>query len=232
VPGVSGAVKLNSKVIAPISKNTETEISVSAFDLPSENVVSKVAVEIEEPIETTETIEETVVEETTQPIEETIQEVKEEIQESTVLEVEREVVSLPVYDIKLEFEKPVKIIKTLYDKVFSKSSGFKPEYAETVGDLIFYLSYKLKSISASLEFDKAFSIKDYKLPSKYQSGYIPLALKLALWCEQKGLLSVSDDLLYEISSVYLKSASSASVSVSEEMLASIFFQEYEYLFRK
>ena len=198
--------------------------------MPSENVVSKVAVEIEEPIETTETIEETIVEETIQPIEETIQEVKEEIKET--VDKEREVVSLPVYDIKLEFEKPVKIIKTLYDKVFSKSNGFKPEYAETVGDLIFYLSYKLKSISASLEFDKAFSIKDYKLPSKYQSGYIPLALKLALWCEQKGLLSVSDDLLYEISSVYLKSASSASVSVSEEMLASIFFEEYEYLFRK
>ena len=224
MPGVSGAVKLNSKVIAPISKNTETEISVSAFDLPSENVVSKVAVEIEEPIETTETIEETIVEETVQ------EKIEQEIKET--VDKEREVVSLPVYDIKLEFEKPVKIIKTLYDKVFSKSNGFKPEYAETVGDLIFYLSYKLKSISASLEFDKAFSIKDYKLPSKYQSGYIPLALKLALWCEQKGLLSVSDDLLYEISSVYLKSASSASVSVSEEMLASIFFQEYEYLFRK
>ena len=224
MPGVSGAVKLNSKVIAPISKNTETETSVSAFDLPSENVVSKVAVEIEEPIETTETIEETIVEETVQ------EKIEQEIKET--VDKEREVVSLPVYDIKLEFEKPVKIIKTLYDKVFSKSSGFKPEYAETVGDLIFYLSYKLKSISASLEFDKAFSIKDYKLPSKYQSGYIPLALKLALWCEQKGLLSVSDDLLYEISSVYLKSASSASVSVSEEMLASIFFEEYEYLFRK
>lgn len=224
MPGVSGAVKLNSKVIAPISKNTETETSVSAFDLPSENVVSKVAVEIEEPIETTETIEETVVEETVQ------EKIEQEIKET--VDKEREDVSLPVYDIKLEFEKPVKIIKTLYDKVFSKSSGFKPEYAETVGDLIFYLSYKLKSISASLEFDKVFSIKDYKLPSKYQSGYIPLALKLALWCEQKGLLSVSDDLLYEISSVYLKSASSASVSVSEEMLASIFFQEYEYLFRK
>lgn len=224
MPGVSGAVKLNSKVIAPISKNTETETSVSAFDLPSENVVSKVAVEIEEPIETTETIEETIVEETVQ------EKIEQEIKET--VDKEREDVSLPVYDIKLEFEKPVKIIKTLYDKVFSKSSGFKPEYAETVGDLIFYLSYKLKSISASLEFDKAFSIKDYKLPSKYQSGYIPLALKLALWCEQKGLLSVSDDLLYEISSVYLKSASSASVSVSEEMLASIFFEEYEYLFRK
>ncbi|MBR2322899.1 MAG: hypothetical protein IKA54_04830 [Clostridia bacterium] len=226
MPGVSGAVKLNSKVIAPISKNTETETSVSAFDLPSENVVSKVAVEIEEPIETTETIEETIVEETIQD------EIEHQVQQTAEEVVECEVVSLPVYDIKLEFEKPVKIIKTLYDKVFSKSSGFKPEYAETVGDLIFYLSYKLKSISASLEFDKAFSIKDYKLPSKYQSGYIPLALKLALWCEQKGLLSVSDDLLYEISSVYLKSASSASVSVSEEMLASIFFQEYEYLFRK
>ena len=224
MPGVSGAVKLNSKVIAPISKNTETETSVSAFDLPSENVVSKVAVEIEEPIETTETIEETIVEETVQ------EKIEQEIKET--VDKEREVVSLPVYDIKLEFEKPVKIIKTLYDKVFSKSNGFKPEYAETVGDLIFYLSYKLKSISASLEFDKAFSIKDYKLPSKYQSGYIPLALKLALWCEQKGLLSVSDDLLYEISSVYLKSASSASVSVSEEMLASAFSQEYEYLFRK
>ena len=224
MPGVSGAVKLNSKVIAPISKNTETETSVSAFDLPSENVVSKVAVEIEEPIETTETIEETIVEETVQ------EKIEQEIKET--VDKEREDVSLPVYDIKLEFEKPVKIIKTLYDKVFSKSNGFKPEYAETVGDLIFYLSYKLKSISASLEFDKAFSIKDYKLPSKYQSGYIPLALKLALWCEQKGLLSVSDDLLYEISSVYLKSASSASVSVSEEMLASIFFEEYEYLFRK
>lgn len=229
MPGVSGAVKLNSKVIAPLSKNTETDLSVSAFDLPSKNIVNKVAVEIEEPIKTTKTIEENIVEE---PTEETIQEVKEEIQEPTVEEVEREVVSLPVYDIKLEFEKPVKIIKTLYDKVFSKSSGFKPEYAETVGDLIFYLSYKLREFNASLEFDNAFSIQNYKLPSKYQSGYIPLALKLSLWCEQKGLLNVLEDLLYEISSVYLKSASSVGVSVNEEMLALAFSQEHAYLFRK
>ena len=201
MPGVSGAIKLNSKVIAPISKNTETETSVSAFDLPSENTVNKVAVEVEE---------------TTEPIKEVVS----------------DVITLPVYDIKLEFEKPVKIIKTLYDKVFSKSSGFKPEYAETVGDLIFYLSYKLRQINASSEFDKTFSILNYELPSKYQSGYIPLALKLALWCEQKGLLFLLEDLLYEISSVYIKSASSVRVSVSEDMLASAFEQEHAFLFRK
>ena len=195
MPGVSGAVKLNSKVIAPISKNTETETSVSAFDLPHENVVDEVAVELEET-------------------------------------AEQKVITLAVYDIKLEFEKPVKIIKTLYDKVFSKSKGFKPEYAETVGDLIFFTSYKLRQINANIEFDKAFSITGYVLPSKYQSGYIPLALKLSLWCEQKGLLSLSKDLLYEISSVYIKSASSVGVSITQECVTSTFSQEQAYLFRK
>lgn len=173
--GVDGATKLN-KVVAPKSKTTETESSVSEFQLQDKPTKPK---------------------EKCNHFEENV-------------------------DIKKEFEKPVKIIKTIYEKVFSKSQNFKPEFGETVGDLIFYLSYKLKKINANGAFDKTFSLVDYTLPNKYQDGYIPLALKLASWCEQKGYVFCVDELLYEISSVFVKSAKCCGVEVNEDLVTAEF----------
>ena len=189
--GIDGGVKLNN-LPAP-SKKTETENSVSDFDLPTKEVV------VEQPIE----------------------EVK---------------VKIPAkkskFNVKAEFDKVVAIVKTAYDKVFSKTPNFKPEFDETVGDLILYLSSKLKNINANAEFDNAFNLSNYALPTKYTNGYIPLALKLAVWCENKNLLQISEDLLYEISSVYKKSADSVGVKLLEFDVASAFDSETELVFNK
>ena len=198
--GIDGGVKLNN-LPAP-SKKTETENSVSDFDLPTKEVV------VEQPIE------EVVVE---QPIEEV--KVKIPAKKSK-------------FNVKAEFDKVVAIVKTAYDKVFSKTPNFKPEFDETVGDLILYLSSKLKNINANAEFDNAFNLSNYALPTKYTNGYIPLALKLAVWCENKKLLQISEDLLYEISSVYKKSADSVGVKLLEFDVASAFDSETELVFNK
>ena len=197
MPGVNGAVKLNNKVIAPISKTTETELPVSEFELPQEEPSKEV-----EPIEPIEV--ETVVAE--QPLE--------------------------VYDLKKEFDKPIAVIKKAYDKVFSKSAGFKPEFGETVGDMILYLSAKLKGVNANLAFDKAFGLVDYNISNKYLSNYIPLALKLAVWCKQKGVLDICDELLYELSSVYVKCLKAVGVQASEEDIEKAFSLEINEVFNK
>lgn len=189
--GIDGGVKLNN-LPAP-SKKTETENSVSDFDLPTKEVV------VEQPIE----------------------EVK---------------VKIPAkkskFNVKAEFDKVVAIVKTAYDKVFSKTPNFKPEFDETIGDLILYLSSKLKNVNANAEFDNAFNLSNYTLPTKYTNGYIPLALKLSVWCENKNLLQISEDLLYEISSVYKKSADSVGVKLLEFDVASAFDSETELIFNK
>ncbi len=186
MPGVDGAVKLNNKVIAPKSKTTETESSVSEFELPTQSPVE--GAKISEPID--------------------------------------------VFDIKKEFDKPIAVIKKAYDKVFSKSNNFKPEFGETVGDMILYLSAKLKAINASKDFDNAFGLVDYKIPDKYLKSYIPLAIKLSLWCKDKGVLDICDELLFELSSVYIKSAKNVNVIVTEEDIEKAFSLEINAVFNK
>ncbi len=140
--------------------------------------------------------------------------------------------TIEVFDIKSEFDKPIFVIKKAYDKVFSKSQGFKPEFGETVGDMILYLSAKLKRINASADFDKAFGLLNYNLPQKYFNNYIPLAIKLAVWCKSKGVLDICDELLFELSSVYIKSAKNVAVIVSEEDIEKAFSLEINEVFNK
>ena len=194
--GVDGATKLN-KVVAPKSKITETESSVSVFDLQSSSIKP------------------------------TSKETVKENAKTQLSDIKTENI-----DIKAEFEKPLEIVKILYEKVFSKSPNFKPEFEETVGDLIFYLSYKLKTYNANDSFDKTFKIENYPLPEKYKKGYIPLALKLAVWCESKGLLFKVDDLLYELSSVFVSLVKSSNVIVNEDLVASAFLTETEFVLTK
>ena len=205
MPGVDGAVKLNNKVIAPKSKTTETEKPVSEFELPTQKPVDKKP------------------EKEPEIVKDTIEEVAQEIKMPEPIEV---------FDIKKEFDKAAIVIKKAYDKVFSKSQGFKPEYGETVGDMILYLSAKLKQINASADFDKAFGLIDYNIPQKYFNGYIPLSVKLLTWCKSKGVLDVCDELLYELSSVYVKSSKNVGVIVSEEDIEKAFSLEISVVFNK
>ena len=203
MPGVDGAVKLNNKVIAPISKTTETELPVSEFKLPQEEPSKEVEAVADEPIES-----------------------------ETVKVNPVEVEPLEVYDLKKEFDKPIAVIKKAYEKVFSKSVGFKPEFGETIGDMILYLSAKLKAANANLAFDKAFGLVDYNISNKYLSNYIPLAIKLAVWCKQKGVLDICDELLYELSSVYVKCLKAVGVQAGEEDIEKAFSLEINEVFNK
>lgn len=133
-------------------------------------------------------------------------------------------------DIKFEFSKIVDIIKELYDKVFSKSKDFKPSFDETVGDIILYLSAKLNIDGIEKDFNNAFYINAKQIFEKYYNNYIPYALKLSVWCEKKSLLSVSENLLYEISSLYLKLANASGLTLTEEDVATKFSKEIEYAF--
>ena len=234
MPGVDGAVKLNNKVIAPKSKTTETELTVSEFKLPIEEKV------VDEPI-VEEIVENPIVEEVENAIETPFEEVAEvESEISEVVEIEPQIVdkqpkiieTIEVFDIKKEFDKATMVIKKAYDKVFSKSQGFKPEFGETVGDMILYLSAKLKTINASGDFDKVFGLVNYTIPQKYSNNYIPLAIKLAVWCKSKGVLDICDELLFELSSVYIKSAKNTGVTISEEDIQKAFFLEINEVFNK
>ena len=216
MPGVDGAVKLNNKVIAPKSKTTETKLSVSEFDLPVET--SSTEPKILDVIEEKTEIPAPVIAEA-------------EIHKPIEVEAKKEDY-IEVFDLKKEFDKPIAVIKKAYDKVFSKSRGFKPEFGETVGDMILYLSAKLKQINACADFDKAFGLLNYNLPQKYFNNYIPLAIKLAVWCKSKGVLDICDELLFELSSVYIKSAKNVGVIVSEEDIEKAFSLEINEVFNK
>lgn len=216
MPGVDGAVKFNNKVIAPKSKTTETNLSVSEFNLPIKTPSNQ--------SKNLDTIEE-----------------KTEISAPVIAEAEihtpidvapKKEDYIEIFDVKKEFDKATTVIKKTYDKVFSKSRGFKPEFGETVGDMILYLSGKLKKINASVDFDKAFGLLNYNLPQKYFNNYIPLAIKLAVWCKSKGVLDVCDELLFELSSVYIKSAKNVGVIVSEEDIEKAFSLEINEVFNK
>ena len=130
MPGVNGAIKLNS--VAPSNKNTETNKKVSVFDVQEEVITST-----QKSIENIDA----------EPVNEQIEQPnppKEIIKEEPIVEITEPAIEIKTIDFRLEFSKITKIVKSLYEKVFSKSQGFKPTYEETVGDLILYLSAKLK----------------------------------------------------------------------------------------
>ncbi len=218
--GVNGAVKLNN-LTAP-SSITETELSVSAFGLQAEEKLAEQTVEeiIEEPTQ------EIVIETPKQVDNQSIVEVVEQ----NVVERTPKIVN--DFNVKAEFDKVVAVIKLAYDKVFSKSPNFKPEFGETVGDLIFYISSKLRKINANNEFDKAFNLSNYFVLSKYDDLYIPLALKLAVWCESKNLLKICEELLFEISSLYKNCAENSGIILLEGDVANAFIRESALIFNK
>ena len=116
----------------------------------------------------------------------------------------------------------------MYEKVFSKTPSFKPTFEQTVGDLLLYLSKKLSYKNADSEFNSTFGLTGVTILDKYSLGYIPLALKLAKWCEDNKVLTVCEELLFAISSLYLSSSNAIGVTVTELEITTIF--ENEILF--
>ncbi|MBQ3234811.1 MAG: hypothetical protein IJA97_01460 [Clostridia bacterium] len=249
--GVDGAVKLNS-LHAP-SVNTETEKPVSAFAV--EKTVEEFVKElIERPVE--EFIkEEQSAEQTNNELDEPIEEIPDiEVAHNEPIEVapkEPDILIEPeVYvpdvsmlnepietpkvkrgkkiDLKAEFSKVKDIVFNMYEKVFSKTPSFKPTFEQTVGDLLLYISKKLSFKNADGEFNLALGIASVSIPDKYAKGYIPLALKLAKWCCDNGVLNVSEDLLFSISSVYLSSAKAVGVTITELEIAIDFEDEINF----
>lgn len=211
MPGVNGAIKLNS--VAPSNKNTETNKKVSVFDVQEEVII------------TTKKQEE-------KPVQESIVKTIEKVQkEELIIEKPKPAIEIKEIDYRSEFAKITKIVKSLYEKVFSKSQGFKPTYEETVGDLILYLSAKLKQKGLNEGFDKAFSISQYDAPKKYTSAYVPYAIKLASWCENKKILTVTDSLMFEITALYKACFEQGGKVLTEEELSSQFLTEINYLYK-
>ena len=81
---------------------------------------------------------------------------------------------------------------------------------------------------SSESFDLEFGLSNVTVPDKYCSGYIPLCLKLSKWCKDKGVLDVTEDLLFSITSLYLNSANLNGLTVTELELTNDFEVEIEY----
>ncbi len=220
LPGVDGATKFNN-IVAPSNKNTETKTSVSVFDVQDEEPAKPITINQPEVIEDAEVVEES----------EVIEDIKTEDIEVINEPKTQSKVNAYKLNVTAEFEKITSIVKSLYDKVFSKSTNFKPSYDETVGDLLLYLSAKLKSAKINSQFDNALSLQGYKIPEKYLANYLPYALKLSVWCEQKGYLTVTENLLYEITSLYKKCAEALGIVLYEEDIYTAFSHEIEYLYK-
>lgn len=247
--GVDGAVKLNS-LHAPSVKNTGTEKkkSVSAFavektveefvkeliETPVEEFImaeeeSNNEVVIEEPIE--EIVEEPINEineEIKEPIEEIIEVKVLENLDPIVIEEKPKKQKKNFVDIRVEFEKLKDFVFKMYEIAFDKTPSFSPTKEQTVGDLLLYLSKKLSFKNADSEFNLKFGLEGVSIPSKYDKTYIPLALKLAKWCEDNKVLSVIDEMMFLISSLYLNSALSCGVIITELEIAIDFENEINY----
>lgn len=233
--GVDGAIKLNS-FNAPSVKNTETEKSASAFvvakkpkkliEKSAEKTVEEFVKDlIEIPVEEFAKEEETV---------EPVQVVEETVDVEPIIEIPVLVEEKPIkkkgkkISLRAEFEKVKDFIFKMYENAFNKTPSFKPTFEQTVGDLLLYLSNKLSYKNAQNSYNEEFGLTDVKIPSKYDSSYIPLCLKLAKWCEDNGEAFTAEELLYLISSLYLSSAKACQVMITELDIANDFDAEINY----
>ncbi|MBR3804200.1 MAG: hypothetical protein IKJ14_02500 [Clostridia bacterium] len=237
--GVDGAIKLNS-FNAPSVKNTGTEKkkrSVSAFAVEKtveEFVKDLMEIPVEEFIEEEAELQEDQKEETPEVvIEETVEPVIEQpVELEPIIEIP---VDLTVQEnkkskkptIKTEFNKVKDYILSMYQTAFV-SKDFKPTFEQTVGDLLLYLSKKLSLKGAESAFNQELSLIGVTIPDKYASGYIPLSIKLAKWCESNGFNFTAEELLYLISSLYLTASKQCGVLITELDIANDFDAEINY----
>lgn len=240
--GVDGAIKLNS-FSAPSVKNTGTEKkkrSVSAFAVEKtveEFVKDLMEIPVEEFIEEEAELQEDQKEETPEvAIEETVEEPSKI--ENQPIEAEP-IIEIPIDftesdnkkskkpTIKSEFNKVKDYILNMYQTAFV-SKDFKPTFEQTVGDLLLYLSKKLSLKGAESAFNQELSLIGVTIPDKYSSGYIPLSIKLAKWCETNGFNFTAEELLYLISSLYLTASKFDGVLVTELDIANDFDAEINY----
>ncbi len=227
--GVDGAVKLNS-FRAPSTKISETVETVSEFAVQEEKIEETTIETITETVEdvTQETIEETIQEIVTKPCEEGL---TEENFEPIIIEKTEEEIKPKKknkVDIKTLFLSVENIVQKMYLEVFSKTPEFKPTFETVMGDIILYLSKKLSLKNADNSFNDHFGLTGKVISDKYSNGYIPYALKLSKWCSDNGKMSISDELLFAISTVYLESAKLSDVIITELELANDFETEISF----
>lgn len=211
--GVDGAVKLNS-FRAPSTKKPETEKPVSEFVVQQETVEQKIEKAVEQTLE--ETIIEKTIEENFEPV--LIEPIGEEIKPKKKNNV----------DIKTLFLSIENIVQKMYIEVFSKTPEFKPTFETVMGDIILYLSKKLSIKNAEDSFNSCFGLTGKQVANKYLNGYIPYALKLSKWCSDNGKMSISDELLFAISTVYLECVKLSGVEITELELANDFETEISF----
>ncbi len=227
--GVDGAVKLNS-FRAPSTKISETVETVSEFAVQEE--IAEESIE-ETTVETVlETVEEPIEEQVEESVEEPIEEeLTEENFEPIIIEKTEEEIKPKKknkVDIKTLFLSVENIVQKMYLEVFSKTPEFKPTFETVMGDIILYLSKKLSLKNADSSFNDHFGLTGKVVSDKYSNGYIPYALKLSKWCSDNGKMSVSDELLFAISTVYIESAKLSGVVITELELANDFETEISF----
>lgn len=134
-----------------------------------------------------------------------------------------------ISEIKQDFSSLESLILSLYEKVFNKlAPNFKPTFEQTVGDMLLYLSSKLKRKNLSATFDELFSLKGVEIDNKYNNNYIPLALQLSKWCKNKNHLDISEEILSLITYLYINSCKAEGVVVTELEIAIEFESEISY----
>ena len=68
------------------------------------------------------------------------------------------------------------------------------------------------------------------MPKSFEEGYIPYCVKLSKWAEEKGLITICEDMLSALTSIYLESALSFGKTVTEEGVAITFSSLINFVF--
>ena len=252
--GVDGAIKINSS-LAPKAKISEAKVVVSEVCVVEkqkelkpiiEQKIPEVIEEITEEVEIAqaEEIAETELEEQLEEIVETkseeppVQEEKQEKEEEPLNTYEPVKEALAVKEkkskkevkntLKQDFEILENLIKKMYDEVFSKFVGFNPSFEQTVGDVLLYLSSKLRRKNLNLSFDNEFSLNEVEISAKYDANYMPLVLQLSTWCEKKNKLKFSEEILSQITYLYINACALQGIKITELEIAIEFEKEIEY----
>lgn len=256
--GVNGASKLN--IVAPRKSVAETKVTVSAVVVPEKSekqpeievltanlTEEETEVQTEEinlqpqeianeetPVEAIEVASESATGEeianesavANSPSEEVVLSPTEEteIPKEPILERKFNVNGILMAYAELESQ-----ITRLYIEVFSKTRGFKPSCKQTIADAFNFVYSLLHANGYSLAFERAFGLTGVT-PKSFEEGYIPYCVKLSKWAEDKGLITICEDVLSALTTLYIESALSFGKTITEEGVTETFSALLNFVF--
>ncbi len=213
--GVSEGKTTNKNLIKNSAINDKEIVEVGSFNPPSQ--IDKTEENTEEFIEVVDNKNEDNIEENEDNkndivLKEDLVNDEAEFEKPIVLEVEKNSV-FNKEDAISGFEEANNSIKNLYDEIFGYSDKFKPNYKETVGDLLSYFGALSLRLNSDKEYTLAFGINPNSLPEKYfNNAYIPYAVKIGAWANKNKNKSNVFDILNGI----IKTAFALAFSIDED----------------